>query len=311
MRISKATQTLVLDEAQKLGYRPNMLAGRIKQRSIESPRMSITVFTPFLKGLSNVLGRILYGMQSALMQDDIKVEIVSRPYYNERLCDMKDYLSSMYTDGAIICGISDDDVSFLLKEDFNIPIVLFNRTTEKYSAVYVDDYEAGMKAASVFAAKGHKSTGIIMPDRSLKASSMRQLGFLDGCKKLGLSIDPNHIQKDELNIEGGYRATTRLLTYNEYPPALFVLINEMAVGAVRAIKDKYINIPDDIELLCYGDDQFGEYMTPSLSTIRMPVEAIAAECLRVVMGMLKTNDWRPVSRVQPLTMVYRESCPPA
>lgn len=308
MRISQATQERVQKAAQQLGYHSKISAKQLKQENDESQHLIITVFTPFLKGVKNVLGNIIYGIQSTLLEENLSVSIVMHPYYCGKLCDAKNYLSSMNTNGAIICGISDDDVAFLSKNDFNIPIVLFNRATEKYSSIYVDDYEAGIKVASLFNKRGHKNAGLIMPNSRNKACSMRQLGFMDGCKNLGIDICEHHIQKDELNIDGGYRAATRLLEHGDYPSALFILISEMAVGAVSAIKEKNIVIPNDIELVTYGDDQFEEFMTPSLSSIHIPVESIAAECLHLILEMIKTNDWRPICRIHPLTMVYRESC---
>lgn len=308
MRISKETQERVLEAARVLGYQPNIYAKRLRQGDENNQRLLITVFTPFVKSIKNVMGGILYGLQSAILNENLQVEIVMQPFYYEKLSEMKKMFSSLYCNGAIVCGVSDKDASFLIKETFDIPVVLFNHATEKYSSVYVEDYEAGKRVAYLFSTHGRKNAGLVMPlDRS-KAGSMRQLGFMDGCRQFGLTVLTEHVKEAELSTDGGYDAMKQILENGDYPSALFVQISEMAAGAVRALSEANVRIPQDIEIVTYGDSQVEEFMTPSLTAIHMPLETMASECLHLVLNIIRTKDWRPVSRIQPLPIIFRESC---
>ena len=309
MRISKATQDRVLEAAHQLGYQPNIYAKRLRQGKDGNQHLLISVFYPYIKGVKNVLGRVMYGFQTPIIEKDLPVDILLQSYQYSKLSEMKDLFSSIYCNGAIVYGVSDEDVAFLQSETFDIPLVLFNRPTEKYSSIYVEDYEAGRRVAELFASVGCKDAGLVMPTARSKAGSMRQLGFMDGCRQCGLTLSPNHIQEDLLKTEGGYDAAKRMLEGGSFPAGLFVQISEMAAGAVRAIHEHGLAIPDDIKLVSYGDSQLEEYMTPSLTAIHMPLEEMAAECLQLVLDMIKTNDWRPISRIEPLSFVFRESCP--
>ena len=308
MRISKATQERVLEAASRMGYQPNVYAKRLRQGKDENSHLLIAVFTPYIKNVKNVLGSVMYGFQTVILNEQLPVDILMQTFVYSRLSEMKDVISSMYCNGAIIYGVSDDDVAFLQNETFDVPIVLFNRATEKYGSVYVEDYEAGKHVAELFTNSGCKSAGLIMPTDRSKAGSMRQLGFMDGCRQFGLALAPRNIQEDLLNIDGGYAAARRILDGGNAPEALFVQSSEMAAGAVHAIYEHGLKIPDDIKLISYGDSQLEEYMTPSLTAIHMPMEEMAAECLHLVLRMIRTNDWRPISRIEPLQFVFRQSC---
>ena len=241
MRISKATQERVLETARQYGIQPKAHNSRLSKTDDKNKRYFITVMSPYLKGVKNVLGSIIYGLQEVILEERLPIEIIFHPYYQGELRNCKKHLSSSYPDGAIITGLSDDDVEFLLERDFDIPIVLYNRATEKYSSVYVDDYDAGKQVASIFCDKGLKNVALITPHLKSKSSSLRQLGFLDGCRNFDMNIEPYHMQEDELNYDGGYRAAVRLLEHKVLPSALFIVIDNMAPGAVKALKEKNRN----------------------------------------------------------------------
>lgn len=309
MRISKATQNRVLEAAREMGYQPNIYAKRLRQGEGGNQHKLIAVFNCYIKDVKNVLGRILYGIQTEISDKNLPVDILMQTYQLTKLSEKKELLSSTYCNGAIIYGVSEEDTAFLLNETFDIPIVIFNRPTEKYGSVYVEDYEAGRRVAQLFASSGCKNVGLIMPSKRSRAGSMRQLGFLDGCSQNGLVVAPQHIQEDVLSTEGGYVAAKRMLQSGSIPQGLFVQISEMAAGAIRAIRERGLQIPNEVKLVSYGDSQIEEYMTPSLTAIRMPIETMAAECLELVLNMIDTNDWRPTTRIEPLKIIFRESCP--
>lgn len=309
MRISEATQSRVLEAAQQLGYQPNVYAKRLREGKDEKQPMMVEVFTPYIKNVENVLGRFVYGLQTAITDRNLPVELLIRSYQYKKLSDEKEFFSSSYCNGAIVYGPSDEDMQFLQEETFGIPLILFNRPSEKYGSIYVEDYEAGRHAAQLLSAVGCKTAGLVISIDRSKAGNMRQLGFIDGCHQYGVTIAPNHIQESPLSAEHGYLATRNILESGSYPDGIFVQISEMAAGAVRAIHEQALAIPEDIKLISYGDSELEEYMTPSLTAIHMPVETMAVDSLNLIHHMISTNDWRPISQIEPLPFIYRESCP--
>ncbi|NMA64807.1 MAG: LacI family transcriptional regulator [Clostridiaceae bacterium] len=70
-----------------------------------------------------------------------------------------------------------------------------------------------------------------------------------------------------------------------------------------------MEIPDDIEIITYGDNQYYESNFPSLTSIHVPIESIIKECLHILLDMIKSKVHHPISRIHPLNVLFQESCP--
>lgn len=306
MRISKETQERVLQAAKEMGYTFSGGAKSPRRRQWGN-RFFVAVLIPYIVDVKIVTGRVLYGLQQAIMEEKLPVELLLHPYTYGKLENCAGVLSSQFCRGAIIMGMSEEDVSFLTENSFQVPIVLFNRPTEQHSSVYVDDYEAGRKVALLFKKRGHEKVGLIAPRDLSKAGSLRRMGFIDGCRRLSLQLKPENMREDYISSEGGARAARSLLEGTSIPTAVFVQMSDMAVGAARAFQAAGLRVPEDMEIVSYGGTM-EEFTTPSLSAVRMPVEEMSAECLRILLGQMQEPETGPIARILPLTIDFRESC---
>lgn len=305
MRISKATQARVLDAARAQGYQP---AGHARPRGGAGGSVPlISLFCPYMKG-AEPLGRVLGGIQRAILFEGLDVEVTVQPFVAGQISERAHMLSSRACSGAIVMAVGDTDSTFLQSRQFDIPIVALNSITDKYSSVSIDDYEAGFKVATLFGARGHKAAGIIMAENRRKAGRLRQLGFADGCAQQGITLLPQHVQETELSFEGGFRAAGGLMEHRPLPTCLFVEISDMAIGALPAFLKAGVAIPEDMELVTYGDNPMEAFVSPSLSTLHLPLEEMSCACVERVLKMIETGDWDPVSQLFPLELVIRESC---
>ena len=309
MRISKATQKRVLDGANEMGYELGNRARRRQAQCERGDRVAISVFIPYIPDVKIILGRVLYGLHQVLLEENLPIDLLIRPFRFRQLEKCQKFFSSLSCQGAIVLGMSEEeDIPFLMKNTFDIPAILYNHPTEKYSTVSVDDYEAGRKAASIFRARGHERVGLIMPTDLNKSGSLRKMGFLDGCRYLGLTLDPEFVQEEYISTEGGVRAARKFMEQGKpLPTAVFVQISDMAVGAVRTFLQNGIRIPEDMELLSFGG-VMEDYTEPAVSSISMPVEEMSAECLRMIWSAVQKNDRRPLTRVMPLSLNFRKTC---
>lgn len=306
MRISQKTQARVLEAAQKLGFSPNAY-GKRSRGGRENRPQTIAFFTPYMMPATPV-GRSLHGIQEAILHKGINADIVLQTFEYDRLSERTHLLSPQVCDGAVLVAMSEEDTAELLRGSFDIPIVLYNRVTEKYGSVCVDDYEAGAKVAELFKARGHSSVGLIMPIGRNKSGSMRQIGFMDRCAQLGLVVRPEHIQEDVLSFDGGYAAAQRMARISPLPQAVFVMISDMAIGALPSLAKAGIHVPRQMELVSYGNNPLESFVQPSLTTFNLPVEGMTAACVELVQKMLQTDDWTPSSQIYPLELIVRESC---
>lgn len=132
MRISKATQQRVQAMAKEMNYQPNMNARRLRQAAGEKASYIIAVYwcNDFLDEL---LGKFFQGAYLITKNSKLNVEIVVQPYEFNELKKYRENMNSNRYNGVIIGGASEDDLSFMEAMDFNIPIILMNRQSNKFS----------------------------------------------------------------------------------------------------------------------------------------------------------------------------------
>jgi DNA-binding LacI/PurR family transcriptional regulator len=309
MRISQATQKRIYDYAKDINYRPNVYAKRLRKAQKNRNAPIIAVFWPATSN-SALISRFFVGVQSFRDTDKRNVEIMLQPYRYNEISEESDYISSSYYSGAIFMGLSELDVSFVLRNTFDIPIVLFNRPSDKYSSVCVDDLDTGIKAADLLYRRGHSKLALISYGTASRPSLMKRSGFLSACRERGLVIEKNHIIDGDMSYEGGNHAVIKLLDAcgNDLPTAVFMEESVMAVGALQAFKARGIEIPRDMEVLSYGDNQQDAYMIPSLTSIRMPVEEMSYDCLRILFELLDGYSKKNITAMHSTSFVFRESC---
>ncbi len=308
MRISKKTQQRVLEAAQGLGYLPNVSARRLRQSSTRNMPFIATFWPSDLA--SELLGRFFTGAQSPILEQEHAFEMTIQPYKRQHIQKIKEICDSGIYHGAIITGVSAEEQRFLEENPLSVPVVLFNRQSRVYSCVHVDSYEIGRKAAELFAVRGHRKVGAIAPDHLKRSeNNLRLQGFIESCRKYGLELEERHIQFAPMSMEGGYAAARRIVEGGgPLPTALFFPIGTMAVAALPVFHRAGIKIPDALEILTYGDHEAEKYSVPSLSTIKLPVEEMAAACIRLVMGLIHEPGAKPKSIVFETPFVFRESC---
>lgn len=308
MRISKATQKRIQDMAKELNYQPNIYARRLRKSAQEEAPYIIAVFWRE-EYLDDLLARFLKGLYQTIKQQQLNIELVLQPYDFGKLKRYKNSINSNHFNGAIIGGISNDDQLFLEHDEFDIPIVLIGRSTKKYNSVLIDYYEAGKSCANLFFVRKHKTVGLVGMSTKGKSVQLIELAFKETCKEKDLHFDPNYIAYcEERNFACGYDSAMKLLSNKIKPTAIFVMDVRNAGGVVKACKMAGLNIPKDVEILVFGDNEFFGYSDPTISTIQQPMEQFAESSLNMILVSIKSKVDIPM--IQELTPIYnfRESC---
>jgi DNA-binding LacI/PurR family transcriptional regulator len=308
MRISKKTQQRILEAAQGVGYLPNVSARRLRQ----SNARNIPVIAAFWPSdlSSDLLGRFFVGAQSSILEQEPEFEMTIQPYNRKHIHRIKEICDRGIYHGAILTGISAEDQRYLEDHPLGVPTVLFNRHSSSYSCVHVDTYETGRKSAELFAERGHKRVGTIVPNHLVNAeNNQRFIGFVESCRKYGLELEERHIQAAPMSMEGGNEAAKKIVEGGgELPTAMFFPLGLMAVAALPVFHRAGVHIPDKMEILTYGDHDAEKYSVPSLSTVKLPVEEMAAACIRLVMSRILDPSAAPKALVFETPFIFRESC---
>ena len=173
-KISQDTQEKVLSTAKRLGYKPNIQA-RILRGGVPT-RYTITLFWASDIRI-HMLSRFLNGLQNALMVNHYPCDLQIKPYDNHHLCDVLTQEAMLSCNGMIICNPSEQDMAFLEQLDCLVPVVLYNRYSEKYFTVNMDDETIGRLPAEVFARHGKTRPAILKAPATFHGMEIRTSVF--------------------------------------------------------------------------------------------------------------------------------------
>jgi len=299
-KISENTKAKILDVAHQLGYRVNVAARRL--RISRHANMKISVFMTMDKR-AYLMMRFLLGLQSAAEKYDQHFEIVVHYYKNDSLHLFKEEIK--FTNCVVICNASEDDIHFLEAAQFSIPIVLFYRSSKKYCTVNADHSLIGKMAADIFVRRGHKNSALV--STGMYYSEQSEIEFTKAAKLNGLSVKRINETHD---IGGGYSGGVAIGKMDPLPTCVFSTYNPMSIGILRAFGQRGIKVPEQVELISIGFDNpdLEEYASVSISTISIPTETMAEECLRLLLVQLNGKMDEPSSVEVPVVYIPRESC---
>lgn len=310
-KISAETQRRILDAASELGYRPN-IAARSLRGGAGAEELQVAVFWA-QDFRAQMMVRFLQGLRGEMERQTRAIRLVIYPYNNDALHKMTALTSASTCHGALICNASYADMSFLADACLPIPAVLYNRFCPGYASVNVDDAHMGALAARAFADQGCRRAVVLTSPPVFEGMEVRVQGFVLEGSAHGLTT-ADTIYCDN-SIRGGYGAMHRFLrrpSGAEETDALFCGSSMIAHGVLRALWESGLPRTRWPKVIAVGNgsEEEDEYTTPSLSVVQLPMEQMAAACLRLLLDRLEGRDASPESHMLPVQYLPRESCGP-
>lgn len=172
----------------------------------------------------------------------------------------------------------------------------------------VPENRAGARAlATALVELGHRRFAVLAGPRDLLASRDRHAGFREGLARAGLRLAPEDVVHGEFTRDGGYALMTALLEAGTTATCVFAVNDVMAVGAMAALRDSDVVLPDGMAVAGFDDIATLRDVTPSLTTVRLPLELLGERALEMV---LRAPSGRPEVRRVRGEVVIRESTPP-
>ena len=300
--VSEKARKAVLEAAEKSGFQLNINAKQLKQAHSNS-------ILVIVKGTSNGLFSSLVQALQTRMQGSGHPLVVD--YIDEDLNEVRRAVQLCVEKkprGVLFLGGNREN--FL--KDFSkidIPCVLVTDAAdgmpfENLSSVSSDDRMAGQMAIEALAGLGHRQIAVIGGDRETSDTSrLRYLGCMDAFRAAGIPFDENLDYVDiRFSYQDGYRAARSLLERGRKFTALFAMSDVMAIGAVRALQDAGLRVPEDVSVMGFDGLEICDYTVPRLATIHQSIEELADHSIR----MLKENiEKRQPARYETLTVTVQ------
>ncbi len=190
-------------------------------------------------------------------------------------------------------------------------VVALAPRTEGWLAELPDNRGGSQKAVLHLLELGHRQIGFINGPENLLTSTDRRAGYADALEQAGVPVNPALVVDGDFSLEGGMVATLRLIRSGETFTAIFAANDEMAAGALHALRQENIAVPQAVSLVGFGDLAAVSWLQPPLTTVAMPMHELAtaatARLLAVIEGSARSVN---TVHVHPTELVVRASTAP-
>lgn len=314
--VSDKTRKAVLEAAEKLNYIPNAVAQSMKKRYTQTVGLLIAnIANPFYSAITRILEQLLmkqnYNMIICNTDEDLDKEI--------------SYLKTLYEkriDGIIITSVlKGADMS---KKDVHriyngkMPTVFLDREVSGLDlpTVTSDNFGGAYEATSHLIRLGHSRIGVI--GTTISTLSKRVEGYKKALEHHDIPFIDSFVEDQGVHnlpagdVNEGYNKTVKMLTNNKKrPTAIFALNNLLTYGALLAVRDLGLRIPEDVAIIGWDDFDLAPLLEPSLTVVRQNPYDIASIAAHLLLSLIRGENKQDMSNqkiVLSTQLVVRKSC---
>jgi LacI family transcriptional regulator len=302
--INQDTRARILEVAQKMNYRPNQFA-----RALTTSRsFLIGIVVPDL--MHSYFSEICRGVESKARPSGYQNLICSTDEEPRKELDEIEALLSR-TDGLIVASsLADQDVKFyrqLLRD--NARIVLIDRVLEglKCSHVVTDDLEVGRLATNHLIKLGHREIGHLR-GTNVSTSIKRFEGYSRAMSDAGLKSSTSISRECGYTESDGYRAMKVWITEGGLPTAIFAANDPAAIGAMSALYEAGIKVPDDVALVGAGKIHYGDMLRVPLTTVAWSTMEMGQFAADLILEAIASEENQSREVIMKPELVIRASC---
>ena len=292
----------VLEAIESLGYSPNLMASGLRVRrsrmvGIVVPDITASFFASVVRRIEELASGSDYQILLADSQEDADREL-------ERVRA----LVRRQADGLILIPCRDCARTLADIRKSKIPTVLVDRTVAKseFDTISADNVSAASEGCRHLISLGHRKIALLVSDPNLRNIAERIQGYREAMAAAGLSNFVRVIVGG-MTSEQAHIALSRSFDAAGRPSAVFAVTQVMALGALRAIWETELALPEAISLLAFDDCEWMTALRPFLSTLRQPIDEIAQEAWTVLTERIQGRSIGRVNREFPCTLIIRES----
>jgi DNA-binding LacI/PurR family transcriptional regulator len=304
--ILPATRERVLHTMRELNYRPNAIArsmatGRSYTLGCISPNLTDYTFACFVEGAKTEARRCNFFLHcvSAASENEI-------PALCEELVD------SGRVEGLLVINPYADGRRRYFKDLIaqGIPVVYLGTRPreEPISSVYLDDEDGAYQATRHLIRLGHREIAMITGPSSEYCVSDRVAGYTRALTEAGLNPQTERILEGDWSATSGYQAMQTLLNSGAQFTALFAQNDRMAVGAIRAARERGLKVPNALAVVGFDDMPLASYFDPALTTVSTDFFEHGRRGARILIETIGNPSRPPELVVFPAHLVVRESC---
>lgn len=295
--------------AHELGYSVNFMARNLSARRSNMLGLVVPKVAHFF------FGSVIEGVYNTAFENNYETILTVSQENAEREKKHLQTLVSMRVDGIII-SVSQETRDFEIFKwirNKGIPLMFIDRLPEPplpgFSSVMGNDKEGTFLAVEHAIKVGYRKLGFLGGSPIISIGKNRLEGFKDALQEYGIPINKEWIVNGGFGKNDGYNAFKTLYAKGNLPEFVFAVTYPVALGIYEAAKELGVRIPNDVDIMSYGDSDVSKFISPALSCVRQPTHELGARAVQVMLETIAEPDvTREHHVVLPTQLVIRETC---
>jgi LacI family transcriptional regulator len=301
--VSPETRQRVAEIASRLGYSPHGAARSLITRTTHA----LGVLLPDLYGefFSEIIRGIDHAAQAAGYHILVSSSHESKDEIDAALRSMRGRV-----DGLIIMSPDLEAQRTLHTLQGSFPVVLLNGGAQEneFDTITIENHEGARAMVRHLIARGHRRIAMIGGSQRNYDAAERRRGYESALEEGGIANDASLVVLGNFSEGSGHQAVKQLRDLEKRPTAIFAANDSMAIGALSALHERGLRVPEDVAVAGFDDIPLARYMNPQLSTVHVDISQLGERAAALLLSSLHEGV-RPRQQLQlPTTLVIRSSC---
>ncbi len=310
-RVRDTTRTKVQAVIDAQGYMPNLNARALVTNRTQTIAVVISNNISMFFDRSQYFPSILRGISEASVQRDYAMLLMLGTHNEDDVRFTRRIIRNQMLDGVVLVSPAIGHPIIQEMLDTNTTFVSADRIdidNENVNYVTVENVESTQTAVNHLIKLGRRRILMIAGDKEIVDTHDRILGYKLALSNAGISFDPDLLVIDQYSTRAGYEAVSHLLDDNVAFDGVFASQENIAVGAMNALFDRGIQIPQDVSLVAFDDLLEGTETQLGISTMRQPVVEKGRQLCHTLIDLIEGKVSAPIRKALPTELIIRESC---
>lgn len=301
-RVLPDTRDKVNAAVEKAGYRPNQMAVQFRSRRTGN----LVILVPTIA--NTFFAKVISGAQQAAQLAGYRLLLCDTQGREEVEREFAELVYAHQADGVIQLRAYDPFEAPFPSADLP-PIVNACEVIQggRHPTISLDNRAAAKAMTEHLIELGHRRIGLIKGPKSSPLTRDRVAGYQDALQQAGITSDAALICHGDFSLKAGHDGAAAMLELPDRPTALFCENDEMAIGALKRIKQQGLRVPEDISLVGFDDIPFAAYCDPPLTTISQPAETFGQKAVEMLIALIEKKPIEQRHVVLPFKLTLRNS----
>ncbi|MCB0183810.1 MAG: LacI family DNA-binding transcriptional regulator [Caldilineaceae bacterium] len=302
--VKEATRQRVQQALADLGYVANRQARSLRGGRTQMIGLLVRDFD------SGYIGEIIRGIDRELHERHYDLVLYTTHGRGQRESDYVATLMRGMVDGLLLVLPSTPEAYLAKLRQAHFPHVLIDHQGIDTAgpAVGATNWQGGHDATAYLLGLGHRRIGLITGNLGLGCAVDRRAGYCAALEAYGVALDPALIAVGDFTQSAGYKGAKELLTLAHPPTAIFASNDMMAFGAMEAVREQGLRIPEDLSILGFDDIPQTAGVHPPLTTMRQPLEEMGRVATQMLFTYLEDPHHIEERRALSTQLIIRQSC---